>query len=83
MLDNRFTSYNLRHRPDQTVYSMNEVANKVESMKATIRLLSEDGKTVIILGSQPIDPETKKPRQFGIIKYKVLGDRLEVEEVIC
>ena len=77
MLENRFTSYNLRHRPDQTVYTMNKVANKVDQMQATIRLLSEDGKSVIIIGNQPENPTTHKPYPFGIRKYAVKGDRLE------
>lgn len=79
MIENKFTSWSLKRRPDQTTFSMNKVADKVESMGATIRILSEDGKNVIIIGNQPINPTTRKPYKFGIRKYAVKGDRLDPE----
>lgn len=73
----KFTSNGLRHSPDQTVYRMNEIRQKMESNRGSIRVVSEDGKNVIIIGNQPIDPTTKKPYPFGIRRYAVKGDRLE------
>lgn len=72
-----FTSNSFRRSPDQTVYELNNLSNKVDSMKASVRLTSPDGKECIILGNQPTDPSTRKPFSFGIHTYKVKGDRLE------
>ena len=74
----KFTSSNLRHAPDQTVYGLNELRQRMEEARTSIRLISEDGKSVIIMGRQPIDPTTKKPYPFGIRRYAVKGDRLEL-----
>ena len=74
----KFTSSGMRHAPDQTVYGMNELRHQVASTRATLRVVSEDGKNVIIIGNQPIDPTTKKPYPFGIRSYAVKGDRLEL-----
>lgn len=79
----KFTSGSLRHLPDQTVYGMNELRQEMAAAKSSLRVTSEDGKDVIIIGNQPIDPSTKKPYAFGIKKYAIKGDRLELTEVIC
>lgn len=67
----------LRKRPDQTSYQLNNMILELASMKRTIKVMSEDGKNVIIIGNQPVDPSTGKPYSFGIHTYKVKGDRLE------
>lgn len=72
-----FNSHNLKHRPDQTVYDLNEMQKAISSMQSTIRIVSQDKKNVIIIGNQPINPSTGKPYSFGIHTYRVLGDRLE------
>ena len=74
----KFTSHGMRHSPDQTVYSMNELRQKVAAARSSLRILSEDGKNVIIIGNQPINPATRRPYSFGIRKYAVKGDRLEL-----
>lgn len=79
----RFTPGGMRRTPDQTAYGLNELRQEVVAARSSLRITSEDGKNVIIIGRQPIDPSTKKPYPFGIRKYLVKGDRLEVEEVIC
>lgn len=79
----KFTSHGMRHSPDQTVYGMNELRQQMAAARSSLRLVSEDGKDVIILGNQPIDPSTKRPYAFGIKKYAIKGDRLELTEVIC
>lgn len=72
-----FNSYDLKHRPDQTVHSLNELLEQLSSMQNSIRVISNDKKNVIIIGNQPINPNTGKPYSFGIHTYRVLGDRLE------
>lgn len=72
-----FNSYDLKHRPDQTVHSLNELLEQLSSMRDSIRVISNDKKNVIIIGNQPINPNTGKPYSFGIHTYRVLGDRLE------
>ena len=72
-----FTSYALKHRPDQTVNALNEMLERLARMNNSIRVISEDRKNVIIIGNQPINPSTGKPYSFGIHTYRVLGDRLE------
>lgn len=72
-----FTSHSFRRSPDQTVHDLNSLLRKVDSMEASIRLTSADGKECIILGNQPTDPSTRKPYPFGIHKYLIKGDRLE------
>lgn len=72
-----FNSNDLRRRPDQTVWALNQMLNKLEAFESTIRITSRDGKNVIIIGNQPINPSTGKPYSFGIHTYRVLGDRLE------
>lgn len=79
----KFTSHGMRKAPDQTVFGMNELRQQMAAARSSLRLVSEDGKDVIILGNQPIDPSTKKPYAFGIKKYAIKGDRLELTEVIC
>lgn len=73
----RFNSNDLRHRPDQTVWSLNEMQDEIAHMKHSLRILSEDKTKVIIIGNQPINPSTGKPYSFGIHTFRVLGDRLE------
>lgn len=76
MID-RFTSRAMRRAPDQTVYGLNQLAQDIKGMKSSIRILSEDGSVMIILGNQPLNPTTRKPYNFGVWKYAVKGDRLE------
>lgn len=72
----RFTSRAMRRAPDQTVYGLNQLAQDIKGMKSSIRILSEDGSVIIVIGNQPIDPATKKPYGFGVRRYLVKGDRL-------
>lgn len=74
----KFTSNALRRSPDQTVYGFNQLRQEVAATRSSLRLWSEDGKDVIIIGNQPINPATRKPYGFGIRKYAVKGDRLEL-----
>lgn len=74
----KFTSHGMRKAPDQTSYGLNQLRQEVAAAKASLRITSEDGKNVIIIGNQPINPATKKPYGFGIRKYAVKGDRLEL-----
>ena len=34
-------------------------------------------KNVIIIGNQPVNPQTGSPYSFGIHTYEIKGDRLE------
>lgn len=77
MID-KFTSGALRKAPDQTVYGMNELRQQVAAARSSLRVTSEDGSVIIVIGNQPIDPATRKPYPFGIRKYAVKGDRLEL-----
>lgn len=74
----KFTSGGMRRAPDQTTFRLNEMRQQMEAARSSIRLTSSDGKNVIIMGEQPIDPATGKPYSFGIRKYAVKGDRLEL-----
>ena len=74
----KFTSHGMRKAPDQTVFGMNELRQQMAAARSSLRLVSEDGKNVIIIGNQPIDPTTKRPYPFGINRYAVKGDRLEL-----
>ena len=47
-----FNSYDLKKRPDQTVFDLNELAQALTSMQSTIRIVSQDKKNVIIIGNQ-------------------------------
>lgn len=71
------TAYSFRRRPDQTVFTLNQALKQLENMQQSIKVLSADGKQVIIIGEQPVNPETKKPYPFGIHTYNIKGDRLE------
>lgn len=73
----RFDPFVLRARPDQTAYTLNEILDQLDSLQRSIKVMSEDKKNVIIIGNQPINPNTGKPYSFGIHTYRVLGDRLE------
>lgn len=73
----RLTSNMFKYRPDQTIYALNELLDRIDGMQNSIRVISEDRKNVIIIGNQPINPNTGKPYSFGIHTYRVLGDRLE------
>lgn len=77
MID-RFTSRAMRRAPDQTVYGLNQLAQDIKGMKSSLRILSEDGSVIIVIGNQPMDPATKKPYGFGIKMYKKKGDTLEL-----
>lgn len=74
----KFTSSGMRRAPDQTSFQLNELRQQMESNRGSIRVVSEDGKNVIIIGNQPINPTTKKPYNYGINRYAVKGDRLEL-----
>lgn len=75
----KFTSNGMRKAPDQTSFRLNEMRQQLERNKGSLRVTSEDKKTVIIIGNgHPIDPTTSKPYPFGIRKYAVKGDRLEL-----
>lgn len=71
------SSWSLKHRPDQTVRDLNEAINTLEGLRRSVRIVSDDNKKVIIIGNQPIDPDTGKPYSFGIHTYQIKGDRLE------
>lgn len=75
MID-RFTSRAMRRAPDQTAYGLNQLAQDIKGMKSSLRILSEDGSVIIVIGNQPMDPATKKPYGFGVRRYLVKGDRL-------
>lgn len=78
-----FDSFSLKHRPDQTVYKLNEITDILNGMRKSIRVVSNDSKHIIIIGEgHPLDPNTGKPYPFGIRKYLVKGDRLELESEI-
>lgn len=72
----KFTSGALRRTPDQTVFGLNEIRSEVSAIQHSLRIVSEDGSVIIVIGNQPIDPATKKPYGFGVRRYLVKGDRL-------
>lgn len=72
-----FTPFMLRGRPEQTAYQLNVMLDILDKMKNSIVVKSKDGKNVIIIGEQPINPSTGRSYSFGIHTYRVLGDRLE------
>ena len=74
----KFTSNGLHRAPDQTVYRLNEIRQQIARSRSFIPVISKDGKDVIIIGEQPINPTTKKPYPFGIRRYAVKGDRFEL-----
>lgn len=74
----KFTSYGMRKAPDQTTFRLNEMRQLMESSKGSIRVVSEDKNDILVIGNQPINPTTKKPYPFGICRYAVKGDRLEL-----
>lgn len=67
----------LRARPDQASYTLNGILDQLNALQYSIKVMSEDKKNVIIIGNQPINPNTGKPYPFGIHTFRVLGDRLE------
>ena len=71
-----FDAFTLRNRPDQTAQYLNEMLARLDTMQNTIRILSKDRKSVIIIGEQPVNPSTGEPYSFGIHTYQILGDRL-------
>lgn len=75
MID-RFTSNAMRRTPDQHAFGLNQLASELEGIKSSLRILSEDGSVIIVIGNQPMDPATKKPYGFGVRRYLVKGDRL-------
>lgn len=75
MID-KFTSQALRRRPDQTVYGLNQLSAEMAAAKSSLRITSEDGSAIIVIGNQPMNPATKKPYGFGVRRYLVKGDRL-------
>ena len=75
MID-KFTSSALRRSPDQTVYGLNQLKTEINGIKSSLRIVSEDGSAIIVIGNQPMDPATKKPYGFGVRRYLVKGDTL-------
>ena len=75
MID-RFTSRAIRKTPDQTTYGLNQLASELKAVQSSLRIVSEDGSAIIVIGNQPMDPATKKPYGFGVRRYLVKGDRL-------
>lgn len=75
MID-RFTSRGLRKAPDQTVFNLNELASQLRGERGSFRIVSADGSAMIVIGNQPMDPDTRKPYPFGVRRYIVKGDRL-------
>lgn len=75
MID-KFTSSALRRRPDQTVFGLNQLTAEIKGIKSSLRIVSEDGSAIIVIGNQPMDPATKKPYGFGVRRYLVKGDTL-------
>lgn len=76
------SSYDFKRRPDQTVHTLNGMLSELAVMKNSIRILSKDKHSIIVIGEMPINPDTGKPYPFGIRKFRVLGDRLVPEEEI-
>lgn len=75
-----FTSWMFRNRPDQTVDTLNEMLTRLDALQSSIRVVSKDKKNVIIIGEgHPVDPNTGRPYSFGIRKYRIRGDKLELE----
>lgn len=72
--------FSLKRRPDQTSYTLNQLLAEMQGMKRSIRVISDDKRGMIIIGEQPVNPDTGKPYPFGIATYKVSGDRL-IKEV--
>ena len=72
-----FDPFMLRGRPDQTSALLNEMLNRLGSLEHSIRVVSKDKKNVIIIGEQPVNPNTGLPYSFGIHTYEIKGDRLE------
>lgn len=72
-----FTSWMFRNRPDQTVDTLNEMLARLDTLQSSIRVVSKDKKNVIIIGNQPVNPQTGRPYSFGIHTYEIKGDRLE------
>lgn len=72
-----FTSWMFRNRPDQTVDTLNEMLARLDALQSSIRITSKDKKSCIIIGEQPVNPQTGRPYSFGIHTYEIKGDRLE------
>ena len=77
MID-RFTSRAMRRAPDQTVYGLNQLASQIDGMKKSLRIMSDDGSAIIVIGNQPIIHTTQQPYESGIKRYAVKGARLEL-----
>ena len=73
----RFDPFVFRARPDQASEILNEMLDRLDSLQNSIRVVSKDKKNVIIIGEQPVNPNTGKPYDFGIHTYQIKGDRLE------
>lgn len=73
-----FTPRGFKYTPDQTSFELNLMMNQLKMMQSCIKVMSEDKHNVIIIGNQPVNPQTGKAYPFGIHTYKVLGDRLEI-----
>jgi len=75
-----FDPFMLRARPDQTSAELNEMLDRLNALQSSIRVVSKDKKNVIIIGEgHPVDPNTGRPYSFGIRKYRIRGDKLELE----
>ena len=81
-----FTSWMFRNRPDQTVDTLNEMLTRLDSLNSSIRVVSKDKKNVIIIGNQPVNPQTGRPsiptRLKGIDWRKYNGLRCDKRTII-
>lgn len=75
-----FDPFMLRARPDQTSAELNEMLDRLNALQSSIRVVSKDKRSCIIIGEgHPVDPNTGRPYSFGIRKYRISGDKLELE----
>lgn len=72
-----FDPFMLRARPDQTSAELNEMLDRLNALQSSIRVVSKDKRSCIIIGEQPVNPQTGRPYSFGIHTYEIKGDRLE------
>lgn len=68
-----FNSYDLKRRPDQAMYQLNQLLGRMQTQQFQLVVQSTDGKQQIVIGQQP-KPNNGK---FGVYLYNVKGDRLE------
>ena len=81
MVQKKFSSFNLKKRPDQTVSWLNDMGTQLKNLGASGRFMRQDGERLIVDGEQPWSfatmSDTVGSRQdFGRHEYKIMGDRL-------